>query len=106
MFKSIEFITNEEYKSIYKIIDDDFEEIVKVGLEKETRYIVLRGLAVVQTYKNKNLNVSKNLLLYIKYIYIDARPNTLTINEIISVLSEFDFYEPYKEDINRYLLLL
>lgn len=100
MFKSIEHIWNEGYQDCLIIIDDDFSETF-VGHD----YFTITGIVVgiIKCYSSKNLNVAKNLLLYMKY---QARRGFEIKNQISCYrynIREFNYYLP---EIQKYLNLL
>jgi hypothetical protein len=111
MFKSIDDIkylecdiNTHEYSSIYKIIDDDFQEEVEYISMPENlapRKIVEVKI-VISTYSKRSLNVSKNLFLLFK----TRVSYTNTIEEQIKYCMKYikDF-DKYKDGIEKYLIL-
>lgn len=102
MFKSVKFLAylkedsnTGRYLRSFKIIDDDFEECIEEYFEID---------AVVNVYKNKNLNVAKNLWLYTNYL---KTTNFFTIKQQIKWLMRYnEIYAKYADEIEKYLMLL
>ena len=80
-----------------EIIDDDFSCIIN------SHHI---ADAIIKIYDKRNLNVAVNLILYVKYLYegTSQRP------DIYQVLLDFENSVPeiikYREEIQKYLLLV
>jgi hypothetical protein len=110
MFRYIEFVeyfgynkeTN-EYSYLYKIADTDFEwqgSIVTVGRSAGTS---AGSIAVINCYKEKNLNVPKNLWLLIKFM---CGRYGYKIKDYISWCKEYNQqFSEYEKEIENYLLL-
>ena len=105
MFKSIHYEKylgyNEKTKLHsyqYKIIDSDFECLGAM----------VEGMAVgaiINVYKERNLNVAANLALYFK---LYSKTNTFwTIDKLINYARKYapEFSE-YEKDLEKYLLLI
>lgn len=104
MFKSIELIMclgyNEEtnlFSYECGIVDTTFTEVaVSSGVGAE---------AVINAYSKRNLNVSLNLLLYMRYI--EHRYSLWPMPEQIKVNRHYTpEFSKYENDINKYLSLL
>src|SRR5271166_1150527 len=104
MFKSYECIKSLGYNSkikgyefLYKIIDSDFEEVV-VALA------VGAGIAVIEVYEKRNLNVAANLIKYFLYI---CNKYGCIMQEVIKQNKEYTpKFAKYEKEIERYLSLI
>jgi hypothetical protein len=103
MFKSINLIAylddmpQEECLSLYKIRDDDFEEEC-VGPD-----VNAGADCLVKIYKNRNLNVASNFIRFL----IFSKPNHWSVQKLYSDFKkDCPFLDPYREEIERYLLLV
>lgn len=95
MFKSIIYNSNGLTCS-YTIDDDDFCEGF---IEKENFHIYD---CVIKTYENKKLNVAANAALY----FNSFMKHSLYYPTSIKYIQHSKLYQKYKEDIDKYLLLL
>ena len=88
----------------YKIVDTTFTETVKAAGWEQREAVGVCG-AVINTYSKRNLNVSLNLLLCMRYI--EQQYPWLSIDRQIEhnrkYVSDFSQYE---KDINKYLSLI
>jgi hypothetical protein len=91
MFKSIQYSNN----NAFTIIDDDFIEYCLNNPE---------GLAksVIDCYTRRNISVGKNLFLFLEWYYLKHK---LPVSVHLSLL-EKRLPALYKEDIEKYILLL
>jgi hypothetical protein len=112
MFQSYEYqkyigydAATKEYRCQYKIIDSDFEEVV-VGVEVGVRVVrVGVGIAVIEVYKKRNLNVAANLMKTI--LYLHKRHPVYSIQKFIEDNRKYNpKFAQYQADIEKYLCLL
>ena len=86
----------------YKITDSDFEEFV---VEVRVEVVVEVGIAVIDVYEKRNLNVAANLLAAILYLH-KLYPH-YPIQEIIEAnRKDNPKFAQYEEAIQKYLPLL
>ena len=107
-YKNIKYLgydkDKNEYSYQYKIIDSDFEEIV-VGVAVGVAVVGGVGVAVIDTYEKRNLNVAKNLMLAIlwhhkKYPYV-------SVADIVRYNKQCNpKFAKYEEELSKYLSLL
>src|SRR5258708_16850525 len=93
------------YRWEYKIVDSEFEEIgvgtfggggVSQGLGT--------GLAVIDTYENRNLNVAVNLVK--SFIWLNKEYGW-SINNTVKYNKQYNpKFAKYEEDVNKYLILM
>ena len=106
MFKSIRYIKylkNNDY--LVEIIDDNFKEQY-VGRVKPDRHKTssIEASAIINCYSSKNLNVAKNLFLFMQYCY---KYYNYSISEQISFFKqEVPDFEIYFPEIQKYINLL
>ncbi|SRR5258708_3590956 len=106
MFQSYNYRKNLGYDSKtklyhweYKIIDSEFEEI---GVSVSA--FVGVGIAVIDTYEKRNLNVAANL---IKSFIWYGRGNKWLIGEIVRWNKQYTpKFAKYEEQIKKYLILI
>jgi hypothetical protein len=104
MFKDIKYIDGKSYgndglydEEYFIIIDDGFEQKVSCHSDFATiSYIIM------DTYEKRNLNVVKNFILYIQRLSHDG----YDIDHILEIQKDNILYPKYKEEIEKYLLLL
>ena len=83
----------------YEITDSDFGTISGVGGG------VGVGVAVIQEYSQRKLNVAKNLMLF--FIWCNKKYPNRSIQEIIDYNKKYNpLFSQYEEDLQKYLLLL
>jgi hypothetical protein len=115
MFKSIKFLKYLEFNSktnlysdLYKIIDDDFEEEImgeRPG-NSPARFGGGEG-AIINCYSKRNLNVPKNLFLF--FMFNEKQYGSIYYNiqqQISYCMKNKPLFPKYKEDVEKYLLLL
>jgi hypothetical protein len=95
MFKSLEWRSG-----YWKIIDDDFVEII----QDEDIFIRWSFAALIKVYEDKNLNVAKNIFLYFKSVNSNYWSIQNQINNF--AIKEPELYLKYKDEIEKYLPLL
>lgn len=102
MFKGykMNYIINNKYYIL--IIDDDFEKKVVVITQIYCFYARLCD-AIIKVYSEKQLDVAKNLFLYMKYIEYSGHEIENQINDFSLNVSDFNIYLP---EIKKYLLFL
>ncbi len=104
MFQSFEYqkylgydAAAKEWRWQIKIIDSDFEEVavvVEVGV----------GVAVIDVYEKRNLNVAANLMLAILYI---SKNYGSPVQQIIEWNKQYNpKFAKYEKDIEKYMVLL
>ncbi len=112
MFQSYEYqkyigydAATKEYRCQYKIIDSDFEEVV-VGVEVGVRVVrVGVGIAVIDTYEKRNLNVAANLML--AFLYFHKLYPTNSIQQIIEWNKQHNpKFAQYEENVENLMVLL
>ena len=109
MFQSFEYqkylgydAATKEHRYQLKIIDSDFEEVV-VGVVVEVGAWV--GVAVIETYEKRKLNVAANLVLAILCFH-KLYPN-ISIQEVIEDNRKYNpKFAQYEGDIEKYMVLL
>ena len=114
MFKSIIQTSYSFQLETYKIIDDDFEEEIKASDFLNIRYskspnpfeiiIVEETQKVIIVYEKRKLNVAMNLCLLFKYmnkVHYDEISKVVELN-----ITNNKLYLPYKEEVEKYLLLM
>ena len=91
------------YRWEYKIVDSEFEEIdgVAGGSGGTT---VGAGVAVIDTYEKRNLNVAVNL---VKAFTWKSKKYNWEISKIIRWNKQYNpKFAKYEEDVNKYLILI
>jgi hypothetical protein len=105
MFK--DYLLLDSYQeSIIKIIDDDFELIVKKPNSKNTIYPIKIAAAtsVIDVYNYKSLNVAKNLFLFM--LRVSEVNFSLTPKFQANLYKQFiPEYQQFHSEIEKYLLL-
>jgi hypothetical protein len=123
MFKSINYIKIQNsyltadggglnFEVLFELIDDDFQENC-LGFEPDDIALSESGItaesvsgcnAVIRLYENKNLNVSANIIYFFNFIINKYK---CSIKEQIEWNIKYNTLFPkYKEEIEKYLLLL
>lgn len=99
MFKYIKTLYfSDKGKCVYNIIDDNFIICTDVKYASD-----LLG-TVVSVYNNKNLNVPKNIVRFLKWCATEYSDGT--ISHILFLFKDNVNYIQYKEEIFKYLMLL
>ena len=112
MFKSYEYINYLDYKDgkytyVYELTDSEFGTVsgVEVGVGFGVEVEVEVGIAVIQEYSKRNLNVAKNLMLF--FIWRNKKYPNRSIQQMIDRNKKHNpLFSQYEEDIQKYLLLL
>jgi len=107
MFKTIQYIKyfkseNDIHYYLIKIIDDDFKEEY-IGISTVS-LLAARADAVIKCYYSKNLNVAKNLVLFMQDYQLNQ--NHHIINQILWYQEYTSGFKQYLPEINKYLNLL
>jgi hypothetical protein len=113
MFKSIHYLKYLGfdpkpglYSSLFKITDDDFEEEI-AGAATAHDNVVRSSGAVINCYSKRNLNVPKNLLLLFMFYEKDYVKKHYSIEQQISYCMKYqNLFPKYKEEVEKYLLLM
>ena len=117
MFKSITYRKylgyNKEtdlYSYEYEIVDTEFTETAVGAVAAAAAAVALalavaaEEAAVINIYSKRNLNVAKNLVIYLKYAEKHWR---WEIPELISWCKQYTpNFSKYEQDIHKYLLLI
>lgn len=80
-----------------KIIDTDFEETIRYGVEGAWP-------PLVSLYERRNLSVVPNLIKAILW-WQEQNPE-LSVDNILKHIVDFHFWPKYEGEINKYLILL
>ena len=105
MFQSYKFIKPLEYKDgkwsfEYELVDSEFGTIsgVVVGVEAGV------GVAVIQEYSKRKLNVGKNLML--AFVWHNKQKPYWSIQKLIDYNKKYNpLFPQYEEDLQKYLIL-
>ena len=101
MFISLERAGNETITSMnwkYKIIDDSFEEVVEAADTLN---------AVIKVYKNKNLNVAKNIIKFIQFCKIKYYYNeSIYCDSIFLIEWLYQCAPEYVDEVKKYMMLM
>jgi hypothetical protein len=90
-----------KYRYEYKIVDTAFEEVVVVV---DVAVEVEGEVAVIKTYRKRNLPVVPNLILAWQY---QIKKYGYSMEQLIARSKKYNPYFPeYEDEINKYLLLL
>ena len=95
------------YEAKYLIKDDDFEEEVwgaSAGADAGAGAGAGAGYAVIKCYQNKNLNVAKNFMLFLKYavkIYRSRLKNEIEYQRKYNLL-----FKEIEKDLEKYICLI
>ena len=106
MFQSYKYIKPLEYKDgkwsfEYELVDSEFGTISGVGVGVE----VVVGVAVIQEYSKRKLNVAANLVA--AFVWYNKLYPWYSIQQIIDINKKYTpLFPPYEEDLQKYLLLL
>ena len=109
MFQSYKLIKGPEYKGgkyswEYELTDSDFGTVSGVGVGVDIAGVDV-GIAVIQEYSKRNLNVAKNLMLF--FIWYNKQYPYYSIQRIIDFNKKYNpLFSQYEEDIQKYLPLL
>jgi hypothetical protein len=98
MFKKLDITEGKDGIVISKIIDTDFEE----RIYSCTWATSLDNL--VEVYERRNLNVASNVILYFLHWGIVGRYNIK--DQIIWAARHMKSYNKYKDEIDKYILLI
>ena len=82
-------------KEAWEITDDDFIEM---------SFNHRSFSAIIEVYEKRKLNVAANLVLYFKSLVMTAWPISQQIENFARI--EKELYLKYKEDIDKYILLI
>lgn len=93
MYKSFQFLGSRGWK----IIDTDFIE------EHNSCYSL--WVSVIKIYERRNLNVAKNLVLAIMHYHYHNQQDS-PLQNICNTVFSIPGVEPYREDIEKYLMLV
>ena len=105
-YKQIRYIRHKDEKSSweYELVDSEFGTISVVG-SGGWSWIVGGGVAVIQEYSTRNLNVAKNLMLF--FIWRNKKYPNRSIQQMIDRNKKHNpLFSQYEEDLQKYLLLL
>ena len=95
-----------KYSWEYELTDSEFGTVsgVEVGVVVGGSEVDV-GIAVIQEYSQRNLNVAKNLML--SFIWNNKQYPYYSIQQIIDFNKKYNpLFPPYEEDLQKYLLLL
>ena len=104
MFQSYKYVKYLDYKDgkhswEYELTDSDFGTISGVGVE------VVVGVAVIQEYSKRKLNVAANLAL--AFVWHNKQNPAWSIQQLIDYNKKYNpLFAQYEEDIQKYLPLL
>jgi len=103
MFRSYLQLTYRESdkKVLYKIVDDEFEQVILIWHSAEVGSTDI--IAIIAVYEERKLPVAANLIRALPHISHRFGTSIQTIVERCKKCKE---YLPYKEDIDKYLVLL
>ena len=115
MFQSYTFEKYLKYKDgkysyEYELTDSDFGTVSGVGVEVEVGgngWVEIDvGIAVIQEYSKRKLNVGKNLML--AFVWRNKQyPYWWSIQQLIDYNKKYNpLFSQYEEDLQKYLLLL
>ena len=102
-YKHIKYLKdkNGKYSWEYELTDSDFGTISGVGVMVGVDV----GVAIIQEYSKRNLNVAKNLML--AFIWRNKKCPWWPIQDMIDDSMEYNpLFPQYEEDLQKYLLLL
>jgi len=86
-----------------RIIDSDFQDMFYDPDGTSTKFTIVK--AVIHIYEKRNINVGANLALALKQT--QRYNNRYSMNALISsCLEEVKEYAKYKDDVEKYLLLM
>ena len=110
MFQSYKFIKslgykNGEYSWEYELIDSEFGTVYGSEIGIENWIVAELGVAVIQEYSKRNLNVAANLA--VAFVWFNKLHSWYLIEKMIENSKNHNpLFLPYEEDINKYLPLL
>ena len=108
MFQSYKYIRHLGYKDgkhswEYELTDSDFGTVSGVGVEGGSG--VDAGVAVIQEYSKRKLNVAKNLML--SFSWWHKQYPYYSIQQIIDYNKKYNLlFSQYEEDLQKHLLLI
>ena len=100
------YIRNGNYSYKYELVDSEFGTVSGVCGGVGVWAEVGVGIAVIQEYSKRKLNVGKNLVLAFVW-YSKLYPDWWSIQQMIERNKKYNpLFSQYEEDIQKYLLLL
>ena len=106
MFQSYKFIKhlkdkNDKWSFEYELVDSEFGTVSGVG----DWVWVAFGIAVIQEYSKRKLNVGKNLML--SFVWYNKLYPYWSIQQIIDSNKKYNpLFSQYEEDLQKYLPIL
>jgi hypothetical protein len=89
----------------YEIIDSEFGTISRGTEINGVWYSDMIGVAVIQEYSRRNLNVAANLA--IAFVWCSKQYTLWSIQKIIDDNKKYNpLFPPYEEDLQKYMVLI
>ena len=90
----------------YELTDSEFGIILGEAISMADGWIAIEvGIAVIQEYSKRKLNVGKNLMA--AFIWYNKRFPSISIQQVIDINKRNNLlFLQYEEDLQKYLLLL
>jgi hypothetical protein len=103
------FQYSELHGGMMRIVDDEFEEIV----DTTSDYGGSIYEPFIEMYARRKLPVVINLIRFIQYVFTEGRSGrqlygtelTYTIGVVIGSIKKNDYSKPYRDELDKYLLL-
>ena len=96
---------DDKYSWEYELTDSDFGTVSGVEVEVGAGTGVDVGIAVIQEYSKRNLNVGKNLML--AFVWYSKQLPYWSIQQIIDSNKRYNpLFSQYEKDLQKYLLLI
>ena len=109
MFQSFKYKKSLGYKDgkhswEYELTDSDFGTVSGVWVDIAGAVVEV-GVAVIQEYSQRKLNVGKNLMLF--FVWHNKQHPYWSIQQLIDFNKKHNpLFAQYEEDLQKYLLLL
>jgi hypothetical protein len=94
-----------KYTLEYEITDSEFRTVLGVvDTEGVATYATDAAIAVIREYSKRNLNVAANLA--IAFVWCNKKYPVWSIQQMIDYNKYNPLFKQYKEDLQKYLVLL
>jgi hypothetical protein len=89
----------------YELTDSEFGTVSGAAEMNCILYPVIMGVAIIQEYSKRNLNIAANLVM--AFVWFNKLYPNWSIREMIDDNKKYNpLFPPYEKDLQKYLVLL